>query len=346
MSLDEFVAVLFRERKRNISSAARYLFPRSWQPDIRGKTMPARIEGTAMTDGGPSARLAVSLALWMIFACASGAPTAHAQRPAQDQTSGAELHQIPVRQAPGDSQIVMIQALVKSPSVPGVRPVAIINHGAPRDAADALRVTPNSYAAAQTWFLQRGYVVVVPVRRGYGTAAATAIREGYGSCNTPDYFGAGQATADDIAAVIEYLPTLPFADARRIVVVGQSAGGWGAIALASRNPPGVVAVINFAGGRGSPQPGQVCQPARLVDAARRFGRSARVPSLWLYSENDRYFDQPLVRTMVNAYGEGRSNTEFVALPPFGEDGHLIINRPEALGLWTQPVERFLQRVMR
>jgi dienelactone hydrolase len=228
----------------------------------------------------------------------------------------------------------------------GARPVVIINHGAPRNIADAARMTPNDHAAAQNWFLQRGYVVVAPMRRGYGALATTPVQEGFGGCLNPDYFTAGQTSADDIAAVIDYLRALPFADTRRIVLVGQSAGGWGAVALASRNPQGVVAVINIAGGRGSERPGQVCQPARLVDAARRFGRTARAPSLWLYSENDQYFDQQLARTMVNAYGEGRSDTEFVALPAFGDDGHMIFSRPEGLALWTRPVERFLQRVVR
>jgi dienelactone hydrolase len=261
------------------------------------------------------------------------------------QTPAPDLHQVPVT-ARTTGETVLIPTLIRVPTAGGVRPVAIINHGAPRNPADAARVSTGDFAAAQAWFLQRGYIVVAPLRRGYGPRPTTAIKEGRGPCNNPDYLNAGQTTANDIAAVIEYLRSLPFADMRRIVVIGQSAGGWGALALASRNPPGVVAVINFAGGRGSQRPGEVCQGARLIETARRFGRGARVPSLWLYSENDQYFDPQLARTMANAYGEGRSDTQFVVLPAFGNDGHAIFSRPEALGLWAPAVERFLQRVVR
>jgi len=48
-----------------------------------------------------------------------------------------------------------------------------------------------------SWFVSRGYVVVLPMRRGYGETSG-AWAEDYGRCQTPDYFGAGLQGAADI----------------------------------------------------------------------------------------------------------------------------------------------------
>jgi dienelactone hydrolase len=77
--------------------------------------------------------------------------------------------------------------------------------------------------------------------------------------------------------VLAYPQDQPFVARERVVLVGQSAGGWASLALAARQPQGVRGVLNFAGGRGSPSPGVVCAPEAL--AAARFGARTRLPSL-------------------------------------------------------------------
>lgn len=74
-----------------------------------------------------------------------------------------------------------------------------------------------------------------------------------------------------------------------VIVVGQSAGGWGSIALSSLAPPPVKAIITFAAGRGGrveDKPNNNCAPDKLVEAAGEFGRTSRLPMLWIYIEND------------------------------------------------------------
>jgi dienelactone hydrolase len=68
-------------------------------------------------------------------------------------------------------------------------------------------------------------------------------------------------------------------DPGRVVLVGQSTGGFAVTAASARNPPGVLAVIDFAGGRGSYAPDQVCSPDWLVRAMHVWGRTARIPAL-------------------------------------------------------------------
>src|SRR5262249_21651148 len=187
-----------------------------------------------------------------------------------------------------------------------------LSHGSPRD-PHARQGPRKRYVAQSRWFLERGYAVLIPMRRGYACSEGEWA-ESFGACADPDYFGAGRTTADDIRAAIEHVARRPEIDPHRIVLVGQSAGGFGSLALASTKPAGVVAVINFAGGRGSRKSGQVCAEDRLVDAVRRYGASVEVPTLWLYSENDGFFAPALARAMFDAFAAKKST--FVALPAF------------------------------
>ena len=129
-----------------------------------------------------------------------------------------------------------------------------------------------------------------------------------------------------------------------MAVVGQSAGGWGALALASRNPPNVKRIINFAGGRGGrvgDRAGRNCHPERLVAGAADFGRSARIPTLWLYSQNDSFFASALSVRMFTALRGAGGTAEYRLLPPARADGHILINSDAAIALWAPLVERFL-----
>ena len=114
----------------------------------------------------------------------------------------------------------------------------------------------------------------------------------------------------------------------KVVVVGQSGGGWGSIALASRNPSSVGAIITFAAGRGGRvdgKPNNNCAPDKLVAATGEFGRAARVPMLWIYAENDSYFGPELTKRMHVAFTAAGGDAEYHLLPAFGNDGHFLID---------------------
>lgn len=241
-----------------------------------------------------------------------------------------------------DGTTVQLYALELIPASPGPHPLAIISHGTPRSAADAPRMSPLSYRTVADWFADRGFAVVVPMRRGYGQTGGRTV-DGYGGCRLGHYDQAGLSSAQDIEAVVRYMRTQSFVDAGRIVLVGHSAGGWGSVAAASQNPPGVVAMISFAGGRGSYAADKVCLPDRLVNAARWFGSTARVPSLWIYSKNDHFFGPQLARDMFDAYHGAGAPAEFLAEPSCSTDGHQLINRcPDR---WHDAVAAFLHRTV-
>jgi dienelactone hydrolase len=198
-----------------------------------------------------------------------------------------------------------------------------------------------TFPSVSNWLLARGYMVALPLRRGYGQTGGPWL-ENFGSCSNPDYYRAGLTTAQDIQTVIDYFRGRAEVQRDRILLVGWSAGGWGSLAAASRSPPGVFAVINFAGGRGGghPQVGN-CVPQRLVEAAARYGATARIPTLWLYAANDSFFAPDLARKMSEAFVRAGGRAEYVALPAFGSDGHRVFRSAAARALWRPPLEAFL-----
>ncbi|WP_336813281.1 alpha/beta hydrolase family protein [Bosea sp. MMO-172] len=246
----------------------------------------------------------------------------------------------------GQGADILLPTRVLVPSGSGPFPLAIVSHGSPANAAARKTMAPPEYRAGADWLLSRGYMVVLPLRRGYGPRGGTWA-EAYGPCSRPDYVGGGLATADDIQNVARYFAALDTVRADRILLVGQSAGGWGSLAAASRAPAGVRAVINFAGGRGGyagGKPNHNCSPDSLVEAAATFGRSSKIPTLWIYTQNDRFFDGALTSRMAQAYQSAGGDAEYHLLAPFGEDGHRLFPTAEGRTVWQPHADRFLDRI--
>jgi dienelactone hydrolase len=240
-------------------------------------------------------------------------------------------------------QTVMLEATLYRPEGDGPFPLVVVNHGSPRNPALRERDRRESYGSAIRWFVTRGFVAVLPMRRGYaGTGGPWA--EGYGRCNNPDYEAAGVESARDIRAVVDFMRSQPYIDDRRILLVGHSAGGFGALALASEGLDGILGVVNVAGGRGSGPSGHQCMPDRLVEATAAFARTVRVPTLWLYAENDLFFRPPLVRQMHEAFVKAGGDAELIFLEPSGKDGHGLFTRAGDAKLWTPAVDAFLRRL--
>ena len=236
---------------------------------------------------------------------------------------------------------VLIDVTVFRPRGAGPFPLVVLSHGSPRDPGDRRLDGRQRLSAQAEPFLAIGYAVLVPTRRGYGRSGGDWA-EGYGSCRDPDYYSAGLETSRDIRAAVDAVRGLPWADTHRVVLAGQSAGGFGSVAASAQSFDGLVGVINFAGGRGSLAADDVCGEERLVEAMARYGRSARVPELWLYSVNDRFFSPNLARRMYKAFVAAGGDAQFVWAPPVGLDGHAYFAR--AVDDWGPRVESFLKRV--
>jgi dienelactone hydrolase len=253
---------------------------------------------------------------------------------------GEEMHRAPV---PGTGQAILIRLC--RPEHPEPVPLVLINHGSPASAARRPDMRPASCRAEPVrWFTARGYAVALPLRRGYG-ATGGAWAETFGRCDDPDFRRAGQETARDIAAAIDHVTRLPGIQAGGVVVAGQSAGGWGALALAAEPTPEVAAVVNMAGGRGGWArgiPNTNCRPERLIEAAAAFGRTARLPTLWVYTANDSFFAPPLAAAMHRAFVAAGGAAQLALPGAWGTDGHdLFFGRDGSLA-WGPLVEGFLR----
>jgi dienelactone hydrolase len=240
-----------------------------------------------------------------------------------------------------------MRTVILRPPGPGPFPLMVMNHGSTQSAERRMAMALPDYGALARWFVRRGYAVALPQRPGHGATAGPYLEDQNG-CDDADFLTAGYGAADSIAAAIAYLTTQPFVRRGGVIVVGQSAGAWGALALASRNPGGVTAVIAFAPGRGGrsyDRAGVNCVPERLVDAARRYGTTARLPTLWLYTENDSYFPPRLSRRLFEAFRTGSaSRADYHLLPAFGADGHFLAEQDAAEPLWAPVLDEFLRRL--
>jgi dienelactone hydrolase len=242
---------------------------------------------------------------------------------------------IPWVKAPGG-----LDALLVSADLPGKRPLVVMTHGSSRDPEGHRNVTPWAFLPQATWFARRGFVVLVVVRRGYGRSGGEQDGAHTGRCPQTDYERASQNAAEDLRVAIEYGSRLPDVDPTRAIAVGISTGGMATVALTADAPKNLVAAINFAGGRGSQADHDVCNPDSLVSAYHDFGRRSRVPMLWIYAQNDKFFWPELAQRFDAAFRAAGGQDEFIQAPADGDDGHHLFSH--GIEVWTPMVDAFLK----
>ena len=240
---------------------------------------------------------------------------------------------------------IAAHAVLFRPPGAGPFPLAVIAHASTQNGLRRAQMPQPEYRALSAWLVARGYAVLVPERLGHGATGGRYL-EDQGGCDEADYVRAGRATADSIVAALHYLREQSFIRHDGAVILGHSAGGWGALALARANPPGVSAIIAFAAGRGghaNDVPNEVCAPHRLLTAAAEFGSGARVPVTWLVAANDTYFSPDLSRQLADAFREGGGRVDFRALPAFGSEGHWLAESEGVAAIAGSDLDRALKR---
>lgn len=93
-------------------------------------------------------------------------------------------------------------------------------------------------------FLQLGWVVAFPARRGVGLSEGVYPLKNF-HVNDGDATYKARVHAQDILPAMEYLKTHADLDANRMLVMGQSAGGYSTRHIASMNLPGLIGAVNF-----------------------------------------------------------------------------------------------------
>jgi dienelactone hydrolase len=231
-----------------------------------------------------------------------------------------------------------LEAMLLRPGGGGRHPLAVISHGSPRDAAERPQMSPYRLYEQAAEFTRRGFAALVVMRRGYGTSGGEA--DSSGPCNRRDYLASAKESGRDLRAAITAVAGRPDVTTEGMIAVGQSAGGLATVALVADPPPGLRAGISFAGGRGSRADNDVCDPDALVAAFAALGRTARLPMLWVYAENDLYFGPALAARLHGAFTGSGGEARFIKAAPFGEDGHRLF--AQGIALWTPWVDAFLR----
>jgi dienelactone hydrolase len=229
------------------------------------------------------------------------------------------------------------------PNGPGPFPILILNHGrSPTDRSNPPRFR---YTKQARFFVERGFAVFEPTRIGYGQEGTRFDPEDSGSCNNKAYAPMAVAASTEIIAVLNYAKQQNYVDPTRVLLVGQSVGGYTTTATAALAPSGLVAAINFAGGSGGDpksHPGVPCQGNRLEEMYASFGKTTKVPMLWIYTENDQYFSPTYSKAWHAAFVNAGGNAEYHLLPPFAENGHTLFSN--GTEIWSPVVTDFLRKI--
>ena len=239
-----------------------------------------------------------------------------------------------------------LAATVLRPEAQGPFGAVILNHGVSASARERARESSDLLINAAAVFARRGYVVVMPLRRGFGTTGGE-MAEDPGSCSNPDYRTAESNAADDVMAAYDYARALPYVDGNRMILAGQSAGGMVALYTAgTRTPPGLQAVLAFAAGRGGDpdiNPGVPCAIEPVARVFDMIGKSIRVPVLMNYSENDLFFSPKVSRQWFDRLSASWQDAEYALQPSFGKDGHYLFGDTLGVRYWLPTVEGFLAK---
>jgi dienelactone hydrolase/invasion protein IalB len=239
-----------------------------------------------------------------------------------------------------------LEALIVRPAkADGPLPIALITHGKNLKSADNQAIRADMMLPQARDFAARGWLAAVVIRRGYGQSdGVPGVSRGaaYMACENGDLVHGLDVEADDIDGALKALAARPDADGARAIAVGQSLGGAAVLAFAARRPPGLIGVVNISGGVWrSKADGSMCDFDGLIAAMASLGARTRIPTLWLYSENDSLFPPDVVTRMRDAYVAAGGRAELVMFPPVMQDGHRLFADFAGRVKWLRSFDRFL-----
>ena len=233
-----------------------------------------------------------------------------------------------------------LEAVVVRPDDNAPHPLALMTHGTWGGAAERSQSTPLRFIPQAREFARRGWTVVIVMRRGFGDSGGIYMEEAEECSLSPNPAWSTQQAAKDLRQAAAYLATRPEVDGSRMIGVGLSTGGLAMLGLSADPPPGLKAVVNFAGGRGSDGKDHVCNPDALIRTFGDLGKRSRVPTLWVYAANDHFFGPQLAQQLYQAFVDQGGTARFITTGPFGADGHELFSQQGA-PIWTPLVDEFL-----
>jgi dienelactone hydrolase len=274
---------------------------------------------------------------------APGVTEAAAQSGPGAQGSEGEPHRLQQWRLPSSDQTTLARAVLFRPAGEGPFPLVVIAHATTQNVLRRAQMPQPEYRALAAWLVARGFAVFIPERPGHGGGGK--YLEDQGGCDEADYARSGRATANEIALALAFMRRQSFIRSEGAVVIGHSAGAWGALALAGGDPKEIAAIIAFAAGRGghaNDVPGKVCAPHTLIAAAGELGKGARVKVTWLVAANDSYFSPAFSKQLADAFRAGGGKADFHVLTAHGSEGHWLAESAGGVALAAAELDRALK----
>jgi pimeloyl-ACP methyl ester carboxylesterase len=241
-----------------------------------------------------------------------------------------------------DGKPVNLEVVIFRPNAAGPFPLAVFNHGSTGNGTIPLLFTQTWFDVGLADFLNnRGWIVAFPQRRGrgksdglYDEGFSADRRQGY-TCDFDTSLSGAERALDDIAAAMVALKQRPDVAPSRVLIGGQSRGGILSVAYAGMHPEQISGVMNFVGG----WMGTGCDTAArlngtLFEQGARFGR----PTLWLYGDQDPFYDIQHSRNNFTLFKSAGGQGTFLEFKVPGGYGHFVLSVPE---LWEAPVAEYL-----
>jgi dienelactone hydrolase len=198
-----------------------------------------------------------------------------------------------------------------------------------------------------SYWTQKGFAVLAPIRPGYGAGSGgqdfESSNSGSKCSNIPNFARVANAGATAIVASVNWVRSQSWARKDRILLEGQSVGGMSTVAAAAKHPTGVIGYINFAGGSGGDPvrtPRNSCHPEVLTALYGSLGGSTRLPGIWFYAENDLFWGEAVPKQWGAAFNAHGGRATLVFTGPSGNNGHnLMRNSPD---LWQGQLDAFVK----
>jgi hypothetical protein len=76
----------------------------------------------------------------------------------------------------------------------------------------------------------------------------------------------------------------------------------------------------------------------MVNGFAEFGKTTKLPTLWVFAENDSRYTANTIRASYKAFTDAGGKATLLLNPPIDIDGHLIHSRPD---LWRKALRDYL-----
>jgi dienelactone hydrolase len=223
-------------------------------------------------------------------------------------------------------------------------PYLLFSHGRAGTDQERGKFGRSSEKKNSEYFVSKGFTVILPTRIGYGVSGGPDA-DYSGACGNKNYLEARKVAIDQSKQVLNHVFDFSYIDRTKGIVVGQSVGGFTTIGLSAENISGLKGAINFAGGDGGDpikSAEKPCGDYLIKDTFAKYGALNKVPTLWLYSVNDRFWGEQIPKDWFAAFQKAGGKGQFISLPAYKDDGHSIFRgNPNA---WKNDFEKFIKEI--